>query len=431
MGESRWSRRAVLRIGGGTVLGSLAGCLDTLRGNDAESDSAGTESTDSGSDRESPDIAESVPWEHEFGMPVDSLHSDPSGTAILGTAELTPFAIDADGSRRWMLDTSGRVSAADEQFAYLDWIRHPEAEFAAVDSGTGAVKWRFVPPSEYELATDLALGDDRLYLLTQQGGGAESEADRSFARLYAVRPRTGEELWRKHLGARSVAAWRVASAEGNAFAFKRRGDLRMFSPDGQELWSDSLAQPESSGYGDRVRLVFSDVFVRDGTLYVGVRWNDRQNTASVRAITLQDGRLQWESEGYDIVTAVDDDAVLCSYMGHRSAALDSRDGSEVWQHVYEDNEPAVWGPVVNEIQYVSAHEVGFDSNSIRLLAQDVATGEILANREFSGNRMTGAVVIDDWVFFGTGWELPAEADHEREYSGTVHGITGFHAEGGW
>lgn len=199
-----------------------------------------------------------------------------------------------------------------------------EAQAGAYDAATGKVLWQvdLKPKGERgnSFGGGLAFGDGHLYAAT------------GYAEAMELDPANGKVLWRKSISAPARAEPTVAA--GRVFILTVEDELDVLSTtDGHQLWSHS-GVPETAGLiGGASPAVEGEVAV------VGY------SSGELYALAVENGRVLWTdnlavTRNVDAVAAladihgrpvIDRDRVFAIGHSGRMAAIDRRNGDEVWE----------------------------------------------------------------------------------------------------
>ena len=143
--------------------------------------------------------------------------------------------------------------------------------------------------------------------------------------IYALDARSGELLWRRHLG---FDLYRPVAADGMIYAADNNSVIALDAANGELVWRERTG-------GDVSRPV-----VADGVIYVG---SDDDHAYALKAST---GEVLWRYEtGDNVLTpVVEGDVVYFRSDDGNVYALDRRKGSLFWQLEHDDY---VYGPAVH------------------------------------------------------------------------------------
>jgi outer membrane protein assembly factor BamB len=414
------SRRAVLRAVPATVLGSLAGCVN--------SDGTTPTTTEPGS---SPSRVTSTPtagpgevrWRRSLDGIVTHRPVLVDGTLFVGTEQGTVAALSAtDGGRLWEVGTEtpvqGRPTVARETVLVVGGERglNQHHTLYALAAGDGTERWRF-EPNDWWL--DVVGHDEKRVFVASSDDARAADGQTLYARAVS----DGTDAWSVEVGDNTGG---FVTDETIYVPTRRR--LYAVGTDGSVGWtygvpeyqsktlsvagetvalvdSEDIRQPEVHGLdaasGD-TRFAFSPdwqgytTHAADGRLFVG--------GGKIARIDPATGESEWtadqEAPLYD---AVVDDGTL--YVAGRSAgALSVESGDSAWT---TDLDAAFARPIGTAGETLLLHKsAGEDDRDRHLVALDRSSGGELW--EFVGEtELTRPVVGEDRVYVGEGSDVVA------------------------
>lgn len=344
------TRRALLRT---VALGGFAGCTglpggQTQTATDRDQSTATGTRTESTNREPTPEhVPEALVWQASVEGSADSRPIVVDGTVYVPAADL--FAIDASGSRRWRVETTGSVwevrpAPAGGVIALTGAAQGPAGgTFAVVTvDSDGAERWRFAPESPFlEL---LELTEETVYV------GSYTDYYRSEGHhLWAVDLATGDVQWTAEIGGPSSAV----VSDGTIYV-GNPGVVRAFATgSGERRWK--VERPSSEQFLHGVAggglVVEGDAFTSLATGDGSQRWTfatseDQIPTGGtlsgstlyaatydqVHAVDPADGSDRWTAGRYPgqvDVPLVTDRTVYAA--GETLVALAASDGAEQWQ----------------------------------------------------------------------------------------------------
>jgi len=399
-------------------------------GADTASDTApSSNGTAPAEDRDGTDELRTPPWTIDLGYAPELLTTTPSRDGLYGDLSRGPsVAFEFDGRERWTVDEVGTALwAIDDDHAYLDSRIDGESGVTAVSTDTGAVQWQYPTPGPRARLWEVRATRDRVYLLSQQGGGEQDPPDEWFARLHALNPTDGQHLWQRefpHYG----RGWQLFAVGDRALLAWQRGRIHLLDPDGTELWRRWLPDdpPGTARSARYVSHTLRGVAASRDRILFGDNTGTPRNDHRVVALRLSDGSTDWETGGFEAIGPVRDDLVLC----HRSeggwtrlGALETGDGVERWSERLDDRLFPIWGRPFESTAYVSTlidPRGPIEDRTASVLALDTATGGVIATYDRPGGVVTEPIVTADTVYVGTGVE--EFTDEGRVNEGELHGI---------
>ena len=207
-----------------------------------------------------------VVWKYEF--PTDDGRSSPAigydGTIYVGPGDNNLYAINPDGSEKWIFPTGGNISASPaigiDGTIYIGSYDH---NLYAINPD-GEEKWIY--PTGDTVYSSPAIGSDGTVYIGSDDGY-----------LHAINPDDGEEVWRSPAGG-VVRSSPAIGCDGTIYVGSSDHNLYAInSDDGSEKWR----YPTNDYIGS------SPAIGSDGTVYVG------SHDGSLYAINSTDGSKKW------------------------------------------------------------------------------------------------------------------------------------------
>jgi outer membrane protein assembly factor BamB len=253
-----------------------------------------------------------------FGSP--SIGMD--GTIYSGDADGNLYAINPDGSQKWVYAARGdRGSPA---IGFDNTIYFEGANYLYAINPDGSLKWKFAVGDDGNFTSPSVGPDGTIYLLSSQS-----------AQLYALRP-DGVQKWVRDVQPGMAADSPAIGADGTVYV--TAVFLYAFALDGRQLWYT----PTNNFTG------FSPVVARDGTAYLkdfNTRFLDALDSSGhVMWSVLQDG-----AHTVPTVAALDVNGTLYYCVSNTLAALNS-EGETQWSFTAtpEESSPANGSPAIGD-----------------------------------------------------------------------------------
>jgi len=307
-----------------------------------------------------------VAWRFETGGTVRSSAALVDETLFVGSSDGHLYALDAESGRLvWDFDSGSPIASSPAVTGGVVLVGSRDGVLHGISASDGTPLWHRKTGPDLPLPWGYEGWDYILSSPTVVGGTAYwGSGD---GNVYAVDPRTGEEIWRFATEGRVRSSPAVAdgllvvgSSDGFVYALDAES--------GAERWrfeTDGVSF-DSAEFGFDRRQVSASPAIRDGVVYIGSR------DASLYALDASNGDQIWrfdEDSSWIITTAaVTADRV---FSGRSSSgnirAIDRETGTEVWRveaGAYVYSSPVVVGRTL----YVGQGDGDF-------VALDVASGE--------------------------------------------------------
>ncbi|MBU1875021.1 PQQ-binding-like beta-propeller repeat protein, partial [bacterium] len=229
------------------------------------------------------------------------------GTIYIGSYDSTLYAINPDGSEKWLFNTGGSVFSppligSDGTIYFGSY----DTNLYAINSD-GDKKWQF--STDHPVLSSPSIGSDGIvYVGTYYGP--------TYYNLYAINP-DGSEKWRFNIGAATFSSPSIGS-DGTIYIGSLDYNLYSINPDGSEKWRFSAGSSITSS---------SSSIGNDGTIYIG------SNDNNLYAIS-PDGSEKWRfMTGGSIrsSSAIDNDGVIYIGSNDNNLYAINPDGSEKWR----------------------------------------------------------------------------------------------------
>lgn len=308
----------------------------------------------------------------------------PDGTIYFGSIDKSLYALNADGSLRWIFPTTGGSGNAGGTIDTASpaigadgtiYFGNSAGRFFAL-SPTGTVRWTRDFGSSFSASNSPAIAsDDTLYVKVGDG------------KLYALLPSTGAIRWSVDLGAKLSYASPVIAPDGTIYQGSDDKNLYAITPDGTVKWkfaTDSAGEVYSTPALDAA-----------GNLYFGVL-----NSGKFYSVTPA-GTQRWvytgsfESISSSPALSADGATVYFGSYDRRLHALDTATGAARWTYQLA-NQVRASSPAVdaNGVIYIGCYD-------FRVYAIN-ADGTLHRTFDTGGTVRSSPAIFDHRLYVGSG-----------------------------